>query len=54
MYSAWSFALCTSSLYYDALISATYLGKALKKDREQIKSYRDKATELYKNMFPAG
>ena len=42
--------LCTSSLYYDALISATYLGKALKKDREQIKSYRDKATELYKNM----
>lgn len=42
--------LCTSSLYYDALISATYLGKALKKDHEQIKSYRDKATELYKNM----
>ncbi len=42
--------LCTSSLYYDALISATYLGKALKKDREQIRSYRDKATELYKNM----
>lgn len=42
--------LCTSSLYYDALISAAYLGKALKKDREQIKSYRDKATELYKNM----
>ena len=42
--------LCTSSLYYDALISAAYLGKALKKDREQIKSYQDKATELYKNM----
>lgn len=24
--------LCTSSLYYDALISAAYLGKALKKN----------------------
>lgn len=42
--------LCTSSLYYDVLISAVYLGKALKKDREQIKSYQDKAAELYKNM----
>lgn len=42
--------LCTSSLYYDALISAAYLGKALKEDREQIKSYQDKAAELYKNM----
>lgn len=42
--------LCTSSLYYDALISAVYLGKALKKDRECIKSYQDKAAELYKNI----
>lgn len=24
--------LCTSSLYYDALVSAAYLGKALKKN----------------------
>lgn len=42
--------LCTSSLYYDALISAAYLGKALRKDRKQIKSYQDKAAELYTNM----
>ena len=42
--------LCTSSLYYDALISAAYLGKALKKEHRQIKSYQDRAAELYKNI----
>ena len=42
--------LCTSSLYYDALISAAYLGKALKKEHKQIKSYQDRAAELYKNI----
>lgn len=42
--------LCTSSLYYDALISAAYLGKALKKEPQRIKSYQDKAAELRKNI----
>lgn len=42
--------LCTSSLYYDALVSAAYLGKALKKEPQQIKSYQDKAAELRKNI----
>lgn len=42
--------LCTSSLYYDALVSAAYLGKALKKEHKQIKSYQDRAAELYKNI----
>lgn len=42
--------LCTSSLYYDALVSAAYLGKALKKEPKQIKSYQDKAAELRKNI----
>ena len=42
--------LCTSSLYYDALISAAYLGKALKKNYELIKQYQDQAANLYKNI----
>ena len=42
--------LCTSSLYYDALISAAHLGKALNKEEKLIKSYRKEAAELYKNI----
>lgn len=38
--------LCTSSLYYDALISAAYLGEELNKDNRQIKKYRQQAESL--------
>ena len=38
--------LTTSSLYYDALISATYLGKDLGKPASQIKQYKKQAKEL--------
>ena len=42
--------LCTSSLYYDALVSASYLGKALHKDHRCIKSYQERAAALYGNI----
>lgn len=42
--------LCTSSLYYDALISAAHLGKALKKDGKLIKHYQNAAVTLRKNI----
>ena len=38
--------LATSSLYYDALLSATYLGKDLGKPASQIKLYKKQAKEL--------
>lgn len=38
--------LCTSSLYYDALISATHLGKELKKGKQQLNGYRAEAAML--------
>lgn len=38
--------LCTSSLYYDALVSATYLGKELKKDKKQLSDYQVEAAML--------
>lgn len=38
--------LNTSSLYYDALISAVYLGKALGKDEAQLKTYNDQSEKL--------
>ena len=38
--------LTTSSLYYDALLSATYLGKDLGKPASQIKRYKKQAKEL--------
>jgi hypothetical protein len=38
--------LCTSSLYYDALNSAVYLGKALGKEKKQLDIYRKQAEEL--------
>lgn len=39
--------LCTSSLYYDALISASYLAKELNKGSN---TYRDEAEKLRKNI----
>ncbi|MFN0215410.1 MAG: hypothetical protein ACKVT2_14225 [Saprospiraceae bacterium] len=38
--------LCTSSLYYDALISAAYLGESLGKEKKQLKAYRSQAAQL--------
>ena len=38
--------LCTSSLNYDALISAAYLGKSLGKPKEIIEEYRNRAESL--------
>lgn len=38
--------LCTSSLYYDALISASLLGKALNKDNNLIAQYNKQAFAL--------
>jgi len=42
--------LCTSSLFYDALISASYLGTDLGKSPELINTYREMAKELRKNI----
>lgn len=38
--------LCTSSLYYDALNSAVYLGEGLGKERRQLKIYKEQASKL--------
>lgn len=40
--------LCTSSLYYDALVSASYLAKELGKPSSVARQYRRQATELAK------
>ncbi len=42
--------LCTSSLYYDALLSAAYLGKELGVRSSQIKDYTNQAAELRKSI----
>ena len=42
--------LCTSSLYYDALNSAVYLGKALKKPGKQTSQYAREAKQLKENI----
>lgn len=42
--------LCTSSLYYDALISAAYLSKELGKGDELIKLYQKQAHVLRENI----
>ena len=42
--------LCTSSLYYDALVSAAYLGESLGKDNKLIKEYRSQAEKLKTNI----
>jgi hypothetical protein len=39
--------LCTSTLYYDALLSATHLGKDLKKPASLINNYRKQAELLH-------
>lgn len=38
--------LCTSSLYYDALISAIYLGEALGKEKRQLTNYKAQSVKL--------
>lgn len=42
--------LCTSSLYYDALNSAVYLGKELKKEGKLLKQYASQAKYLKANI----
>ena len=42
--------LCTSSLYYDALNSAVYLGKELKKEGKFLKQYASQAKSLKANI----
>ena len=42
--------LCTSSLYYDALISAAYLAKELGKGNNVVNTYRKQASTLRKNI----
>lgn len=42
--------LCTSSLYYDALCSAVYLGKDLKKPFSQLASYEKQSKDLRKDI----
>lgn len=42
--------LCTSSLYYDALISTSYLGKSLGKDKKQVSAYTKEAATLKTNI----
>lgn len=42
--------LCTSSLYYDALISSAYLAKELNKDKSIVNSYNKEAAQLRKNI----
>lgn len=42
--------LCTSSLYYDALNSAVYLGKELKKESKLLKQYASQAKSLRANI----
>ena len=42
--------LCTSSLYYDALRSAVYLGKDLKKPFSELSDYERQAKDLRKSM----
>lgn len=42
--------LCTSSLFYDALISAVYLGQDLGIPDKQLNEYKTLADELHKNI----
>jgi hypothetical protein len=42
--------LNTSSLYYDALVSASFLAENLNKNRQQIDEYRKQAEELKANI----
>ena len=42
--------LCTSSLYYDALVSAAYLADALDEPQAKAAAYRKQAAELKRNI----
>lgn len=42
--------LCTSSLYYDALVSASFLAKELKKEAKLIRDYRQRARKLREDI----
>jgi len=42
--------LCTSSLYYDALNSAYYLGKSLGKNGKQLSEYKSQSAALKTNI----
>jgi hypothetical protein len=42
--------LCTSSLYYDALLSAAYLGRDIGIDKAQLKGYTDMAKQIHNNI----
>lgn len=42
--------LCTSSLYYDALVSASFLAKELKKEAKLIRDYRQRAHKLREDI----
>ena len=42
--------LCTSSLYYDALLSASYLAKELKLGKKAEKKYADEARQMEKKI----
>ena len=42
--------LCTSSLYYDALISSAYLAEELGKDKKMAATYRKQAAALRQNI----
>lgn len=42
--------LCTSTLYYDALLSASYLGKEIGVKSSVIKDYRRRAEEMANNI----
>ncbi len=42
--------LCTSTLYYDALISASYLAKELGKGCKVVRSYRRQAKQMRRNI----
>ena len=42
--------LCTSSLYYDALLSSAWLSEELGKSKKEAEIYRLQATELHQNI----
>ena len=42
--------LCTSSLYYDALVSSSWLGASLGKDKNQLEEYKAQSLELKGNI----
>lgn len=42
--------LCTSSLYYDALLSAAYLAEDLGKGSAVVRKYREQAAQMEKNI----